>query len=311
MRCLDPAATARLDAQGIYPSTACVFVANLPEPKDDLALEAAVTRAFSRFGTVFVKIRRDATHMPFAFAQYTSEEDARRAEVEGRNAMILGRPCRTEMVRANRTYVVYRNDRQPLEIQQAGDILMPYGRFSKIERLDDGLAAAHGLQNAVLIEFSQFERTRNLAAVSLFQSPRYFALCVALTPHVKDIRMNLVGNSRDYRVEVFDPRRSASSRANRDEDFLRRYDQDRRSVFVSNLPADTTQNQLRAFFERIGTINKIDVVMRHHPQTGVLIRVFGFIEFADTRSAPEAIATLVSRPLLYSPMPTVILTFHE
>ncbi|KAK4168568.1 hypothetical protein QBC43DRAFT_330468 [Cladorrhinum sp. PSN259] len=271
MRSLDPTATARLDAQGIYPATACVFVANLPEPKDDLALEAAVTRAFSRFGTVFVKIRRDAGHMPFAFAQYTSEEDARRAEIEGRGTMILGRPCRTEMVKANRTYVVFKNNREPLSIQEAGALLMPYGNFSKIERLDDDVAAAHGLPQAVLIEFSGFNRNRDLGT---------------------DIRYNAVGTDRNYRVEIFNSQRNHVTRANRDEDFLRRYDLDRRSVFVSNLPADTTQNQLKAFFERIGPINKIDVVMRHHQQTGVLIRVFGFIEFADYRSAPEAIATL-------------------
>jgi polyadenylate-binding protein len=78
-----------VDAQGVYPSTACVFVAkyvangflshvpmadlqqSLPQPRDDQALEAAVTREFSKFGTVFVKIRRDMNKMPFAFCQFT------------------------------------------------------------------------------------------------------------------------------------------------------------------------------------------------------------------------------------------------
>lgn len=44
---------------------------SLPESKEDRALEAAVTREFSRYGTVFVKIRRDGNRMPFAFCQYT------------------------------------------------------------------------------------------------------------------------------------------------------------------------------------------------------------------------------------------------
>ncbi|KAK4232317.1 hypothetical protein QBC38DRAFT_463773 [Podospora fimiseda] len=261
----------RPDAQGIYPVTACVFVANLPEPKDDLALEAAVTRIFSRFGTVFVKIRRDASHMPFAFAQYTNDEDAKRAEAEGRGAVILGRPCRTEMVRANRTFIVYRTDRQLLTIHQAGELLVPYGNFSKIEFMNGDIATTLGYNHAVLIEFSGFDRSRDL---------------------ITDIRMGLVGNSHGFRVETFDPRRNSNTRVNRDEDFLRRYDQDRRSVFVSNLPGDTTQAQLRAFFDRIGPINKIDVVMRHHQETHALLRVFAFIEFADHQSAPEAIRTL-------------------
>jgi hypothetical protein len=44
---------------------------SLPQPKDDQALEAAVTREFRKFGTVFVKIRRDIHQMPFAFCQFT------------------------------------------------------------------------------------------------------------------------------------------------------------------------------------------------------------------------------------------------
>jgi hypothetical protein len=48
---------------------------SLPESKDDCALEAAITREFSNFGTVFVKIRREmkcnSNGMPYAFAQYT------------------------------------------------------------------------------------------------------------------------------------------------------------------------------------------------------------------------------------------------
>lgn len=48
---------------------------SLPESKDDRALEAAITREFGQFGTVFVKIRREmkggTTGMPYAFAQYT------------------------------------------------------------------------------------------------------------------------------------------------------------------------------------------------------------------------------------------------
>lgn len=43
---------------------------SLPENLTDAQLEAEVTQAFSAFGTVFVKIRRDSKNMPFAFCQY-------------------------------------------------------------------------------------------------------------------------------------------------------------------------------------------------------------------------------------------------
>jgi hypothetical protein len=97
---------------------------SLPEGKDDRALEAAVTREFGRFGTVFVKIRREgrgtSVGMPYAFAQYTvslwplllvnlassngqqNDQDAKDAVEKGKGIVILGRPCRTEMAKANR-----------------------------------------------------------------------------------------------------------------------------------------------------------------------------------------------------------------
>jgi len=47
---------------------------SLPESKDDHSLIAELTREFSRFGTVSVKIRRDGRNMPFAFCQYTASD---------------------------------------------------------------------------------------------------------------------------------------------------------------------------------------------------------------------------------------------
>lgn len=44
---------------------------SLTQTKGDAILEAEVTRVFSDYGTVFVKIRRDQKNMPFAFCQYT------------------------------------------------------------------------------------------------------------------------------------------------------------------------------------------------------------------------------------------------
>lgn len=47
-------------------------VCSLPYAALDLEIEAAVTRVFEQFGTVFVKIRRERVNgnLPYAFAQY-------------------------------------------------------------------------------------------------------------------------------------------------------------------------------------------------------------------------------------------------
>lgn len=69
---------------------------------EDAELEAEVTRVFSRFGTVFVKIRRDnRKQMPFAFCQFTRDEDALTALEHGKGEWIFGRTCRTEKAKAN------------------------------------------------------------------------------------------------------------------------------------------------------------------------------------------------------------------
>lgn len=46
-------------------------LSSLPSHFDDAKLELEVTKVFHAFGTVFVKIKRDRNHIPFAFAQYT------------------------------------------------------------------------------------------------------------------------------------------------------------------------------------------------------------------------------------------------
>lgn len=76
------------DAQTVYPPACCVFVAkyvyqtNIPlsstnqsnslaQSESEESLQMAVTQIFREYGPVFVKIRRDAKQMPFAFCQYT------------------------------------------------------------------------------------------------------------------------------------------------------------------------------------------------------------------------------------------------
>ena len=43
---------------------------SLASPRTDEQLERSVNRVFERFGTVYVKIRRDTRGMPYAFCQY-------------------------------------------------------------------------------------------------------------------------------------------------------------------------------------------------------------------------------------------------
>lgn len=107
---------------------------------------------------------------------------------EGRGIMILGRPCRTEMVKANReyhfsrhpranadadfvplalgTFVVYSRCGEEVTPDIAREILEPYGELSKCELLSVQMQEAMSLPTAVLVEFAKFDPKRDLNMVS-------------------------------------------------------------------------------------------------------------------------------------------------
>ncbi|KAK3298206.1 uncharacterized protein B0H64DRAFT_438695 [Chaetomium fimeti] len=256
-----------IDAQGIYPPSACVFVANLPESKNDHALEAAVTREFSQFGTVFVKIRREVkggvTGMPYAFAQYTNDEDAKVAIDEGRGIMILGRPCRTEMVKANRTFVIYSRNGDEVTTDTAREIVEPYGELSKCEPLSAQMCTAMDIPTAILVEFARFDPKRDLNTA--------------------------VRQHDGYCIDAFDmKKKNFISRTDADEEFLRKYDVDRRSVFIGNLPVDTQKQEIINLFSPVGEILDANVIARPNYH-GHITRAFAFVEFARADTPDEAV----------------------
>ncbi|KAH6855250.1 hypothetical protein B0I37DRAFT_423457 [Chaetomium sp. MPI-CAGE-AT-0009] len=256
-----------IDAQGIYPPSACVFVANLPESKDDLALEAAVTREFSQFGTVFVKIRREVkggiTGMPYAFAQYTNDDDAKVAIEEGRGIMILGRPCRTEMVKANRTFVIYSRNGDEVTTDIAREILEPYGEISKCEPLTAQMSVAMNIPPAILVEFAKFDPKRDLNTA--------------------------VRQHDGYCIDAFDmKKKNFMSRTDADEEFLRKYDVDRRSVFVGNLPVGTHKQEIINLFSSVGEVIDANVIARPNYH-GHVNRAFAFVQFARADTPDQAV----------------------
>lgn len=144
---------------------------SLPEPKDDVALEAAIYREFLKYGKCWVKIRRDSHHMPFAFVQFTSDAEAQDALDKGKGALIFGRPCRTEMVKANRTFIIQKKTGTPITIDEAEKVLVAFGQLSKCELLHPQLRDTLGYSATVLVEFSMFDATRDLHTVSIPSRP--------------------------------------------------------------------------------------------------------------------------------------------
>ncbi|KAI1652583.1 hypothetical protein F4813DRAFT_400919 [Daldinia decipiens] len=266
------AQVAGVDAQAFYPATACVFVANLPEFVRDSRLEVELTRAFSKFGIVFVKIRRDQRNMPFAFCQYTKDEDAHNAVTQGRGILIEGRPCRTEMVKANRSFVIYNALGDDVTLDEARIHLSGFGPFSKCEELHPQIQEAMRIKGGVLVEFTNFDPSRDV--ISAY---RHHPL---------------------YRVIAYDLKKSMQApKIDPDEAWLQRYEIDRRSVYVGGLPVDDfdVEELLTRLASEVGDVEKVQIVQKDGRTGRQAPIAFGFVEFARPDMADLAVKHLNGR----------------
>ncbi|OTB07318.1 hypothetical protein M426DRAFT_8696 [Hypoxylon sp. CI-4A] len=262
-----------VDAQSFYPATACVFVANLPDSVRDSRLEAELTRVFSRYGVVFVKIRRDNRNMPFAFCQYTNDDDARTAMKQARGSLIEGRPCRTEMVKANRSFVMYDIHNRDVDLEEVRQHLSTYGPIVKMERLSQNAQEAMDAEGGILVEFASFDPGRDVIAAF-----RYHPV---------------------YRVVAYDLKKSSQRKVDLDELWLQRYEMDRRSIFVGNLPTEVPnlEEELSALVEKVGSVEKVQVLRKEGRGTRAMSIAFGFVEFSRPDTADNAVRLLAGTVL--------------
>ncbi|TVY86282.1 Multicopy suppressor of sporulation protein, partial [Lachnellula willkommii] len=259
------------DAQARFPPSCCVFVANLLQSENEEALQAAVTKVFSEYGVVFVKIRRDSKQMPFAFCQYTSLLHAERAIREGRGRLINGRPCRTEKAKAHRElssifspqvtitdilrglFFVERKYGPIVTPEEVRKMMFRYGTITSCYTASNVERAALNLNEGVIIEFEMYDEGQD--AFNAF-------------------RANDIFKMQPINGMVTPPRSDPANRA-----YLDRYHADRSSIFVGTLPSSVTEDQLRELFESFGPIVEVLIKItpsRYDPDESIC---FAFIEF--------------------------------
>ncbi|KAJ3535562.1 hypothetical protein NM208_g7083 [Fusarium decemcellulare] len=250
-----------IDAQALYSPDACVFVANLAQNQDDLHLQSEVTKVFGRFGTVFVKIKRDKRFMPFAFCQFTKPFHADRALAEGRGLEILGRPCRTEKCNGNLVYIVCRRNRRAVQHEEARTLLEPYGVIAWIKDLDRVIQLRLKLPPSVLVQYEMFDARRDVAKA--------------------------LGHNTIFVVMPYDAKvaQDPSERDPSDVTFMEAYDKDRRSAFFGGLPMCTDEDFVRSLASVCGTVLSVQIKSTSDIHTG-MPNSFAFVEF-DRPDAPE------------------------
>ncbi|KAI0403058.1 hypothetical protein F4802DRAFT_608259 [Xylaria palmicola] len=257
-----------VDAQTYYPAEACIFVANLPESKSDTVLEVAVTKAFSAFGPVFVKIRRDPKNMPFAFCQYTDSKHAQKAQKEGKGLLVEGRPCRTEMVKANRCYVMFNREGHQVNAVEARSHLLQFGEIAKLEPLHEEAVRAMKLPGAVFVEYTHFDPGRDIISAYRYHE--------------------------EYGVVAYDLKKASSSQPNHYANYLARYEIDRRSIYVGNLPhnVENIEEILRHAASKAGMVEKVQIIRKEPRNEGGRPTVFAFVEYARPDEALVAVEHL-------------------
>ncbi|RYP33385.1 hypothetical protein DL767_004790 [Monosporascus sp. MG133] len=269
-----------VDAQAFYPASACVFVANLPEGVKDARLEVEVTRAFSEFGTVFVKIRRDQKNMPFAFCQFTvgfaiglgpymslaNEILENRRRSAGQNTWQRNHDRGTPVPYGDGSFVIYNAQGFDIGVEEARYQLSSYGPMSKCELLHPHILEALKLSSGVLVEFTTFDPGRDVVA-AFRHNPQYRVIAY-------DLKKALQANKPDS-----------------DEEWLQKYDVERRSVFVGNLPTDMDDvgDVLRGIMAEVGDVKDVQVIQKESRSGRGRSIVFAFIEFARPDMAEVAI----------------------
>ncbi|RDW77401.1 hypothetical protein BP6252_05454 [Coleophoma cylindrospora] len=264
------------NAQAYYPPAYCIFVANLLATASDEVLTASVTEAFRKYGQVFVKVRRDNKGMPYSFAQFTCQRHANEAMIFGNGKMINGRACRIEQTNANRMYYICKKNGSSLEASEAKQILGIYGKVttwntSVLEQQYQNLGPG------VIAYFDLFE-TGRMACQTFSNHPLY--------------AMHLVAPNKSPNAAAL-ARADAESRV-----FLEKYEVDRRSVFVGNLPVGVSEYDIAGLFSEFGSIRNVHVMDQpsKHPEGGQYF--FAFVEFTTIESAQRATANMDRRSYL-------------
>ncbi|EGY20925.1 uncharacterized protein VDAG_02449 [Verticillium dahliae VdLs.17] len=296
------------DAQEFYSSEFCVFVAkyalpesipgldtdgqtfcSLPQSQSDETLEAAVTETFSKFGTVFVKIRRDTRNqMPYGFAQFTVEcPECTHCPLEGKRqyhswSSLSHRACEGKLyvewilnlvqeipLILLGQFVLYRRDGSVMTRAEVTNLMEVQGTLARVEPLHSQTQSLTNFpETAWLVTYDLFDPRRDVVGV----------FANHMTYNVRPF------NHRDTSDRI--PVPGGGHHAPND-----KYGSNGRSIYIANLPVDIDEGAVRAI---VSGFNRVQRVQLRQTTTNTLDgrRAYAFVEFDHADVADAAIAQL-------------------
>lgn len=232
--------------------SACVFVASLSSNLTDDILCQSVTSHFKQWGDVsLVKVLRDPANRPYAFVQYSSDEDANRAIMEGQHSILNGRTVRCEKARVNRTLYL----QLPLPGMDQIKMKVLLNSFGEVERMvsvNDNFNIVESVSDLHTNWFAKFVYRQD--AISAFANLKTKASWnIEWAQNLEDEYSNIP------EVTI-----------------------DRFSIFVGHLDPRITKDELIERFEKHGKIKEAILVNRP-------LSNFAFIKFRTKDSAASAV----------------------
>lgn len=278
--------------------SSCLFVASLIFSKSDEELITSVHNHFKPYGAITsVKVLRDTHNRPYAFVQYTNDEDCQTAIKLGHHSILDGRQLRCEAAKVNRTlFINFNNNYDASSVKQAlisfGSVesLLPANKFGAIKPhfqdsrfwfvkftyRDDAIRAYANLSNNASFNVEW--------AKNIDYAPTAGGSTNSSTSNLNTRATTGANSSRS------DKRNDVPGKIHGKFDNF--------SVFVGHLKPEVTEQDLKDRFSRHGNIKELKLIDRSHKldkenqseqDADKKPDNFAFIEYGEEISAARAV----------------------
>ncbi|KAH3901595.1 Rim4p SCDLUD_001358 [Saccharomycodes ludwigii] len=268
--------------------SSCIFVASLSSALTDDELCVSVTEMFNKFGHIsLVKVLRDIENRPYAFVQYTNDEDAKKAIKFGHGSLLNGRNIRCEFARVNRTLYISNNTTFNQESLDSHGILKLMENFGEVEQLvscnneNTGNNKKNNKLNGWFVQFAY--RDDAIVAYARLKSNSFWNVDWAQNievPYYQNL-VNKLKNKNGTHGSNYNTNISAVV-CNGANDALLNID--RFSIFIGKLPFDITKQELYNRFSVHGEIVRINLNSKDDNKTK-----FAFIKYTSEKFAASAL----------------------
>ncbi|KAJ8111721.1 hypothetical protein ONZ43_g5555 [Nemania bipapillata] len=173
------------------------------------------------------------------------------------------------MVKANRCYVMFKREGTQVDLTEARSHLLQFGEVSRLEPLHEEAVKTMRLPGAVFVEYSHFDPGRDIISAYRYHE--------------------------EYGVVAYDLKKANPSQNNHYANYLARYEVDRRSIYVGNLPhnVENIEEILHHAAAQAGAVEKVQIIRKEPRNEGGRPTVFAFVEYARPDEALVAVDRLL------------------